>query len=79
MPAPWSPMAAPPLPLRNDAEWNTCAHAYPAELCPGWDGPHPDLPPATLHDPAYDAFRLRMEAALLDVVLRPQVFAKAQP
>lgn len=33
MPAPWSPMAAPPLPLRNDLEFNTCEHAYPAEEC----------------------------------------------
>ncbi|MBF4602821.1 hypothetical protein [Curtobacterium sp. VKM Ac-2884] len=71
-------MTAPPLPLRNDAEWDTCAHAYPAELCPGWDGPHLDLPPS-LPDSAYDAFRLRMEAALLDVVLRPQVFVQVQP
>jgi hypothetical protein len=39
MTAPWSPMVAPPLPLRNDAEWNTCEHAYPAESCLG-DGSH---------------------------------------
>lgn len=35
MPAPWSPMVAPPLPLRNDAERDTCPHGYPAEDCRG--------------------------------------------
>lgn len=32
-PAPWAPMVAPPLPLRSDAEWDTCPHAYAAEDC----------------------------------------------
>lgn len=39
MTAPWSPMVAPPLPLRSDAEADTCEHAHPAEDCLG-DGSH---------------------------------------
>ncbi|PCN48009.1 hypothetical protein Csp2054_09045 [Curtobacterium sp. 'Ferrero'] len=35
MSAAWAPMMAPPLPLRNDAERNTCPHAYPDEDCLG--------------------------------------------
>lgn len=35
MSAPWGPMVAPPLPLRNDAERDTCPHAFPAEDCLG--------------------------------------------
>lgn len=79
MHAPWSPMAAPPLPLRNDAESDTCAHAYPTELCPGSDGPHPDLPPVTLPDPEYDRLQLRLEVALASAVTKPSVFVRAQP
>lgn len=33
MSAPWSPMVAPPLVCRNDVEFDTCAHGYPAEEC----------------------------------------------
>lgn len=32
-PAAWAPMVAPPLPLANDALWNTCEHAGPDEDC----------------------------------------------
>ena len=35
MTAPWAPMAAPPLPCRNDEEFDTCEHAYPRETCRG--------------------------------------------
>lgn len=77
--APWSPMAAPPLPLRNDAEWDTCEHAYPAETCPGYDGPHPALPLVALPDPEYDLLRFRMEVALRDAVIQPQAFVQVQP
>lgn len=40
MAAPWSPMAAPPLPCRNDEEVYTCEHAYPRESCHGVNGWH---------------------------------------
>lgn len=39
MSAPWSPMVAPPLPLRSDFLWNTCDHGWIAEVCNG-DGTH---------------------------------------
>jgi hypothetical protein len=72
--APWSPMAAPPLPLCNDAEWDTCAHAYPAKTCPGDDGPH-DLPPLPPLIPWLDhegnLLRLQVEAALTSVLRVP--------
>ncbi|MGZ0070050.1 hypothetical protein [Microbacterium arborescens] len=34
MAAPWAPMMAPPLPLRDDMPRNTCPHAFYAETCP---------------------------------------------
>jgi hypothetical protein len=34
---PWAPMVAPPLPLRNDLEWDTCEHAYPRDMCHGYE------------------------------------------
>jgi hypothetical protein len=67
-------MAAPPLPLRNDAEWDTCEHAYPAESCLGYDGPHhlPPMPPLMpWPDREYTALRLRVEAALTSLVRVP--------
>lgn len=33
MPSPWAPMIAPPLIARNDLQFNTCEHGYPAEGC----------------------------------------------
>lgn len=29
----WAPMVAPPLPCRNDREFDTCRHAFPVEEC----------------------------------------------
>ncbi|PPF39955.1 hypothetical protein [Pseudoclavibacter sp. AY1H1] len=40
VPASHAPMAAPPMPLRNDALWNTCPHGYIAEACTGPDDAH---------------------------------------
>lgn len=48
MTAPWSPMAAPPLPCRNDDEVDTCEHAYPRESCHGVNGWHDPDPIETL-------------------------------
>jgi hypothetical protein len=36
--APWAPMIDGPAVLRNDPEFNTCMHGYPAAECRG-DGP----------------------------------------
>lgn len=38
LPAPLT--AEPPLPLRNDLQWNTCPHAYMAEVCTGPNDAH---------------------------------------
>ena len=55
MTAPWSPMVAPPLPTANDAERDTCPHAYPAEDCYGmahtYDVPTPPPRPPSPMDP----------------------------
>lgn len=38
--AAWAPMQSPPLPARDDLEFNTCVHAYPAEECQATNGTH---------------------------------------
>ena len=63
--APWAPMAAPPLPCRNDEEFDTCEHAYPRETCRG-NG---------LHWSDRDALLLRLEQSFAAQVRTPELNA----
>lgn len=46
--AAWSPMIAPPLPLRSDLLLDSCEHAFAAKTCPN-HGPVRDTDVLTLH------------------------------